>query len=47
MLAEALRRSSFFLFLWAAVGTAITVAALAVISDAIADKGRLGRRFLS
>jgi peptide/nickel transport system permease protein len=47
VLAEALRRSSFFLFLWPALGTAITVAALVVIADAIADKGRLGRRFLS
>jgi ABC-type dipeptide/oligopeptide/nickel transport system permease subunit len=47
ILAEALRRSSVLLFLWPALGTAITVAALAVVSDAIADKGRLGRRFLS
>jgi peptide/nickel transport system permease protein len=47
VLAEALRRSSFSLFAWAALGTAITVAALTVVADAIADKGRLGRRFLS
>jgi ABC-type dipeptide/oligopeptide/nickel transport system permease subunit len=47
ILAEALRRSSPLLFLWPALGTAITVAALVVVSDAIADKGRLGRRFLS
>jgi peptide/nickel transport system permease protein len=47
VLAEALQRSSFLLFLWPALGTAITVAALAVVADAIADKGRLGRRFLS
>jgi peptide/nickel transport system permease protein len=47
VLAEALRRSSFFLFVWPALGTAITVAALAVVADAIADRGRLGRRFLN
>jgi peptide/nickel transport system permease protein len=47
VLAEATRRSSFTLFVWPALATAITVAALVVISDAVADKHRLARRFLS
>lgn len=47
VLAEAARRSSFSLFLWPAAGTAITVAALAIVADAIADKHRMGRRYLS
>jgi peptide/nickel transport system permease protein len=47
LLAEAVRRSSFALFAWPAFGTAITVAALSVIADAVADKHRLGRRFLN
>jgi len=47
LLAEASRRSSFALFVWPAAATAITVAALAVVADAVHDKHRLGRRFLS
>lgn len=47
VLAEAARRSSVVLFVWPALGTAMTVAALTVIADAVADKHRLGRRFLS
>jgi peptide/nickel transport system permease protein len=47
LIAEAARRSSFALFVGPAVGTAVMVAALAIVADAIGDRNRLGRRFLS
>lgn len=46
ILAEAVRRASAALLVGPVVATATTVAALAVISDALADRRRLGRRLV-
>jgi peptide/nickel transport system permease protein len=45
LVAEATRRSSFVLMMAPASATALTILALTVVADAVADKKRLGRRF--
>lgn len=45
-LAEAVRRASLGSFFWPALGTALAVASLAVVSDSFAERSRVPRRFL-
>jgi peptide/nickel transport system permease protein len=46
VLAEAARRSSPALFIGPALGTALTVAALVVVSDSFAERTKVGRRLI-